>query len=629
MDTKVTRIVEVPKIFDEPIQAFKERLREVLLHGGSLNVDSKSIWTLENFSNLQQVVNANLKEGKGNFLDKMSAQIQEARDTIPDISEEQQRALLPLIIELMSIYYVFPSNISRKTKKNALTTLIKGENSVAESLALSLENFPISRDAIAAGGIGSGGMGYNTNKQKEVFYLIDIFKTWCEKRSTISNTFFDEKESHLKFQNFLDEVSDGRSPQCRHALLHLMFPDYFEPIISSTQKWKIIRVFSDFYTDEAVKAEWADNEPTELTDQKLRVISKQLAELRKEATTNFYDKELSSFWDSSSAGVIPNLDTELLEYKKQVVLYGPPGTSKTFTATQLSDEIIRYRMAKDMGAAILQSPDKDKLQKAIDNNVHHLQLHPAYSYEDFIRGLQFQEGNTAYKPGYLLLLLEKMKAEPELPHVLILDEINRVDLSRLFGECFSALENRGVSIDLLGTNSDEVIQLNIPDNLYIIGTMNLIDHSVEQLDFALRRRFLWVEATYSAYALLEICKTKWKDLKWEGKGFTWEAVENDFEKLVDAANNLNNIICSEAELGEDFVLGHVFFLESVPFLHQFLQPYSRNPASFLYTDKGGWRDPIEKLWRLSLYPLLKEYLSGLDNKAQSQILKKLKEAFKP
>ncbi|SMG66355.1 ATPase associated with various cellular activities AAA_5 [methanotrophic bacterial endosymbiont of Bathymodiolus sp.] len=286
-------------------------------------------------------------------------------------------------------------------------------------------------------------------------------------------------------------------------------------------------------------------------------------------------------------------------------------------------------MAKDMGAPILQSPGQEMLQKALANNVHRLQLHPAYSYEDFIRGLQFQDGDTTYKPGYLLQLLKKMKIEPALPHVLILDEINRVDLSRLFGECFSALENRGESIDLLGTNSDEVIQLNIPDNLYIIGTMNLIDHSVEQLDFALRRRFLWVEATYNANALLEICKAKWGNLEWEGKGFSWESVENDFDRLVDAANNLNNIIRNEDELGEDFVLGHVFFLESVPFLHQFLQPYSRSPASFLYTAKGGWRDPIEKLWRLSLYPLLKEYLSGLDNKAQSQIMKKLKEAFKP
>ena len=76
---------------------------------------------------------------------------------------------------------------------------------------------------------------------------------------------------------------------------------------------------------------------------------------------------------------------------------------------------------------------------------------------------------------------------------MILDEINRVDLSRLFGECFSALENRGEAIDLLGSNDDGKIQLKIPDNLYIIGTMNTSDKSIAHLDIALRRRFGFVE----------------------------------------------------------------------------------------------------------------------------------------
>lgn len=610
----------------ENIITFNKKLKEVLLSGGSIN-DYGDLWTHENFHNLQVAINANLKIGGDSFLEKISAQIQEAKATLPGLTNDQQNVLLPLMIEVLSLYYVFPSNITNNTKVDALKTLSNSDNDVARALNLSLDDFLVSRDAVSADGIGSGGMGFNTNKQKEIFYLVDVFTKWYSEPSDIRGSYFSHENSHLQFQNFLDEVSGDRSPQCRHVLLHLLFPEYYEPIISSTQKWKIARVFSDFIDKDELE-EACKEELIQITDQRIKVISKRLEVLR-EKPTDFYDEELASFWDGVGAGCIPDLDTELLEYKKQVVLYGPPGTSKTYTAKKLALEIIRYRMAKDIGAPILEDAGQLRLNKALSENVHRLQLHPAYSYEDFIRGLQFQDGDTVYKPGYLLLLLKKMEEDSDLPHVLILDEINRVDLSRLFGECFSALENRGEAIDLLGAGDEGTLQLNIPNNLYIIGTMNLIDHSVEQLDFALRRRFLWVEATYSAEALFSICQHRWSELKWDGKSFSWELVENDFERLVSAANNLNACIKNEEELGADFVLGHVFFIEAVAFLHQFLQPYSQSLKTYLFTVKGGWRDPVEKLWKFSLNPLLKEYLSGLDQKAQAQIMKKLKEAFKP
>lgn len=615
------------------IQAFTEKLKSILLHGGSIN-DVANLWSLENFNNLKKATDANLKIGDDSFLNKISAQIQEAKATIPGLEDEFQQNLLPLMIEVLGLYYVFPSNISKQTKKSALKTLISSDNDVAKVLNLKSDQFSISINAVDLEntgrhqtGIGSGGMGYNTNKQKEIFWLVDVFAHWFAKSEDDRKALL-SPEGRVDLQNFIDGVEPDRSPQCRHVLLHLFHPDYYQPIISAAQKWKICQVFKEFVEPDLLEAE---NEPVKAehnVDQQIRVISNKLEEVRGKPT-NFYSDELRSFWDSSSEGLFPDLDTELLEYKKQVVLYGPPGTSKTYTAKVLAAEIIRYRLAKELGASVLNDEGQVKLNKALGENIHRLQLHPAYSYEDFIRGLQIKGGDTVYANGYLLRLLEKMKQAPDLPHVLILDEINRVDLSRLFGECFSALENRGESIELLGSDDDQSVSLNIPDNLYIIGTMNLIDHSVEQLDFALRRRFLWVEASYNSTALATICQENWEAIEWPNTKFSWDRVEDDFSKLVRAADNLNKAISKENELGSDFVLGHVFFLDAVPFLQQFLQSRSSRTSSYLFTPKGQWKEPLEKLWRLSLRPLLREYLSGLDSQAQSDIMKKLRGSFKP
>jgi 5-methylcytosine-specific restriction enzyme B len=610
------------------IDIFSNKLKEALLYGGSIN-GLGDLWTKENFSNLKIATNDNLIAGDDGFLKKIKAQILEAKATIPGLSDEQQKNLLPLIAELLSLYYIFPSNISKGTKKAALNALINADNDVAKSLSLTIGQFDTSVNAFNDGGLGSGGMGFNTNKQKEIFFLISVFCEWFSKSDEVRRSLL-SSEGRVEFQNFIDDVEPDRTPQCRHVLLHLFYPKYYERIISAAQKWKICYVFEEFIDADLLELENTPVKAKRDVDQRIRVISNKLEKLREDnKKTDFYSEQLRPFWDSSSEGLFPDLDTELLEYKKQVVLYGPPGTSKTYTAKILANEAIRYRLAKDLGASVLNDEGQSKLNQALNNNIHRLQLHPAYSYEDFIRGLQIKGGDTVYVSGYLLKLLAKMKQEPDLPHVLILDEINRVDLSRLFGECFSALENRGESIELLGSDDNNEVCLNIPDNLYIIGTMNLIDHSVEQLDFALRRRFLWVEASYNSEALLSICEKKWKGIDWPNAKFSWERVEEDFVRLVSAADNLNKTISKESELGRDFVLGHVFFLDAVSFLQQFLQTRSSSTYSYLFTKKGTWRDPVEKLWRLSLKPLLREYLSGLDSQAQNDIMKKLRESFKP
>ncbi len=162
---------------------------------------------------------------------------------------------------------------------------------------------------------------------------------------------------------------------------------------------------------------------------------------------------------------------ELLDDKKQVVFYGPPGTGKTYLAQRL--------------AAALQP---DAARRAL------VQFHPSTSYEDFFEGFRprtDERGQLTYelRKGPLALLAEQAEEAPGIPHVLIIDEINRANLPRVFGELLFLLEYRSHSVRTL-YRPDDAFEL--PPNLFFIGTMNTADRSIAMVDAALRRRFHFV-----------------------------------------------------------------------------------------------------------------------------------------
>lgn len=266
--------------------------------------------------------------------------------------------------------------------------------------------------------------------------------------------------------------------------------------------------------------------------------------------------------------------------------------------------------------------------QAVKDNVHVVQLHPAFSYEDFVRGLHLSGGKTEYRPGVLLQVLDRMKAGPagdRLPHVLILDEINRTDLSRMLGECFSLLENRDRPVRLPGADSNgQEMTLALPSDLYVVGTMNLIDQSVEQIDFALRRRFLWVECPFDPDVLLEVVQELWA--KDPAPRYGWDNVENDFRRLATAASALNRAIRASELLGPQYEVGHTYFFDVVHFLRQELADAGRGRKHFLW-GKGGHLQAVERLWDLSLKPLLEQYLAGLREGERKAELRDLQKVF--
>ncbi|CAB4712170.1 MAG: EVE domain-containing protein [Actinobacteria bacterium] len=153
---------------------------------------------------------------------------------------------------------------------------------------------------------------------------------------------------------------------------------------------------------------------------------------------------------------------DLLDDKHQLVLYGPPGTGKTFLALELAE--------------FLAGPDAVEI----------VQFHPSYSYEDFVEGYRpTDSGAFKLRSGPLRRMAEMAQSEPDRKHFLIIDELNRGNVAKIFGELYFLLEYRDRKISL--QYSEDTFGL--PPNLYIIATMNTADRSIGLLDAALRRRF--------------------------------------------------------------------------------------------------------------------------------------------
>ena len=212
----------------------------------------------------------------------------------------------------------------------------------------------------------------------------------------------------------------------------------------------------------------------------------------------------------------------LLLTKKNVILQGAPGVGKTFAAKRLAFSI--------MG-------EKD------NNRVKMVQFHQSYSYEDFIMGFRPTETGFELKKGVFYEFCRKA-AEDDRPYFFIIDEINRGNLSKIFGELFMLIESdkRGVELQLL--YADE--QFSIPSNVHIIGMMNTADRSLAMLDYALRRRFAFFEISpafgssgFRAY------RTKINNPK--------------FDRLIATVEQLNEAIANDDSLGEGFCIGHSYF----------------------------------------------------------------------
>ena len=242
---------------------------------------------------------------------------------------------------------------------------------------------------------------------------------------------------------------DGPGRTMRNILLHLLWPDLFERIAVDDDKADIVSELGGLADGLNAETDDTDRVLLGIREKVERLFDGQLPGI---GGVDFYYAPLRDAWDPDSPsgrsgeGLKP---LDALEYKKQVAYFGPPGTSKTYEAVALAEQFIR-REALRRWTPVYYFEHQDRVKELLGEQIERRQLHPAYSYEDFIAGLRLVDNSTVPEPGHLLQFIDRINKsrenspDPEpLPWVLILDELNRVDLSRLLGEVFSALDDRG------------------------------------------------------------------------------------------------------------------------------------------------------------------------------------------
>ncbi len=330
-----------------------------------------------------------------------------------------------------------------------------------------------------------------------------------------------------------------------------------------------------------VSIDWLDSKvPKDITD--ISWYANTLCEITNE-------EHISKIFDMDANKEHIEWYESMLKPNRNLVFTGAPGTGKTYLAKQIAEQMIFGKVKDHLN---------EEEQKQFNRQCGFIQFHPSYDYTDFVEGLRpiNKDGNVGFerRNGVFKEFCKQALLESDRTFVFIIDEINRGEISKIFGELFFSIDpgyrgEKGMVQtqyqNMIGEGDIFKEGFYVPENVYIIGTMNDIDRSVESMDFAMRRRFAWKEVTAEeSFEAMKGCMTHAEEVK----------------KRMTA---LNNAICDEKlGLNKSYQIGAAYFLK--------LDEYDGD---------------FDKLWEYHLKGLLSEYLRG--NRDAERQLEKLKKAY--
>lgn len=542
--------------YETAFNCFKEKFLE---NKKSIFSDSEIL----NTESIQFLIDNFVNKGLGdeeNFINKIRRQLISESDSQPifpdDTNEDDKKTIQKNAIEVLAhiiwLWRLVPYN-AKMSSTIASVQEILNLNEDLKEISLTEEN-PYFNTKIK--GIASTGTYYNTNKPFEVAFLINFLeKVVTQKSDNYIDYLLTNKDNSTYGQATITtkdtKGSHTKSASIFHALLHFLEPKKYEPIVSMKHKTDIVKAFEHEITDCKCK----EFKPE--IDCKLKCIREKL-DKNYEGNIFFYQDSILEQW---SPTVLP---------AKNVIYYGAPGTGKTYEILEL---VKRKAQAQD-------STCPTKYYKVV-------QFHPSYNYEDFIdgikpvkattNGIQLELINGIFKEmcieAYKELEEAKNNSTPPKQFYFIADEINRAELSRVFGELLLCLEEDKrlrfegdiLKGELIKTQNSslwkdthavvkigEELYFGIPENIYFLGTMNDIDRSIDSFDLALRRRFKWVHKGCNYDVIAD---------KLLNDGIEDNALAEYLDEKKGRCQLLNKYINETLNLGSSYELGHTYFMK--------------------------------------------------------------------